>query len=66
VLLRFINSSAMSAYHVDLGALTGELIAVDGFRVQRRFPVAVAQRLDIRVRIPKNRGVAPNPRDPGG
>jgi len=32
VLLRVINSSSMSAYHVDLGALDGELIAVDGFR----------------------------------
>ena len=34
VLLRIINSSAMSAYHVDLGALQGTLIAVDGMRVQ--------------------------------
>ena len=34
VLLRIINSSSMSAYHLDLGALNGELIAVDGFRVQ--------------------------------
>ena len=30
VLLRIINSSSMSAYHIDLGALHGELIAVDG------------------------------------
>jgi FtsP/CotA-like multicopper oxidase with cupredoxin domain len=57
VLLRVINSSSMSAYHLDLGALDGELIAVDGFRVWpvsgRRFPVTVAQRLDIRLRIPQ-------------
>jgi FtsP/CotA-like multicopper oxidase with cupredoxin domain len=57
VLLRIINSSAMSAYHVDLGALQGTLIAVDGMRVQpvpgRRFPIAVAQRLDIRVTLPR-------------
>jgi hypothetical protein len=33
VLLRVINNSSMSAYHVDLGQLDGELIAVDGFRV---------------------------------
>ena len=33
VLLRIINSSSMSAYHVDLGQLDGELIAVDGFPV---------------------------------
>ncbi len=57
VLLRVINSSSMSAYHVDLGALDGELIAVDGFRVApvvaRRFPITVAQRLDIRLAIPR-------------
>lgn len=56
ILLRVINSSAMSAYHLDLGALRGTLVAVDGFRVHpvagRRFPVAVAQRLDIRIVIP--------------
>jgi FtsP/CotA-like multicopper oxidase with cupredoxin domain len=57
VLLRLINSSSMSAFHVDLGALDGELIAVDGFRsapvTGRRFPIAVAQRLDIRLTIPR-------------
>ena len=40
VLLRVINGSSMSNFH--LGALSGELIAVDGFRVQpvtaRAFP----------------------------
>ena len=57
VLLRVINGSSMSNFHLDLGALSGELIAVDGFRVQpvtaRRFPIAVAQRLDIRLAIPR-------------
>jgi FtsP/CotA-like multicopper oxidase with cupredoxin domain len=57
VLLRVINSSSMSAFHVDLGALDGELTAVDGFPVApvvaRRFPIAVAQRLDIRLTIPR-------------
>jgi FtsP/CotA-like multicopper oxidase with cupredoxin domain len=57
VLLRVINSSSMSAYHLDLGALDGELIAVDGFLVApvtgRRFPIAVAQRLDLRLTIPR-------------
>src|SRR5207248_9424605 len=33
VLLRIINSSSMSAYHIDLGQLDGELTAVDGFAV---------------------------------
>jgi FtsP/CotA-like multicopper oxidase with cupredoxin domain len=57
VLLRIINSSSMSAYHIDLGRLAGELVAVDGFPVvplpARRFPIAVAQRLDIRLKIPR-------------
>jgi FtsP/CotA-like multicopper oxidase with cupredoxin domain len=57
VLLRIINSSSMSAYHIDLGPLDGELIAVDGFLVgpvrARSFPIAVAQRLDIRLAIPR-------------
>jgi FtsP/CotA-like multicopper oxidase with cupredoxin domain len=56
VLLRIINSSSMSAFHIDLGDLDGELIAVDGFEVApiswKRFPIAVAQRLDIRLAIP--------------
>jgi len=56
-LLRVINSASMSAFHVDLGPLEGELIAVDGFRIApvkaRRFPIAVAQRLDIRLAIPR-------------
>src|SRR5260370_38083589 len=63
VLLRLINSSSMSAYHVDLGELDGELIAVDGFPVTpmrgRSFPIAVAQRLDIRVLLPPGSGAYP-------
>jgi FtsP/CotA-like multicopper oxidase with cupredoxin domain len=63
VLLRVINSSSMSAYHLDLGQLDGELIAVDGFPVApilgRRFPIAVAQRLDIRLAIPRSPAAHP-------
>ena len=63
VLLRIINSSSMSAYHVGLGALEGELIAVDGFAIApirgRNFPVAVAQRLDIRLELPPGSGAYP-------
>jgi FtsP/CotA-like multicopper oxidase with cupredoxin domain len=63
VLLRIINSSSMSAFHVRLGALDGELIAVDGFEVEpvqgRTFPVAVAQRLDIRVSLAPGPGAYP-------
>lgn len=63
VLLRIINSSAMSAYHLDLGALRGELVAVDGFQIHpvagRRFPLAVAQRLNIRIKIPRSPAAYP-------
>ena len=63
VLLRVINASAMSGYHFDLGRLDGRLIAVDGTLVQpivgRRFPINVAQRLDIVLTIP--RGAASYP-----
>ena len=63
VLLRIVNSSSMSAFHIQLGALDGELIAVDGFEIEpicgRSFPVAVAQRLDIRLRFPPGPGAYP-------
>ncbi len=63
VLLRVINGSSMSAFHVRLGALEGELIAVDGRPVAPiragRFPVAVAQRLDIRLNLPPGPGAYP-------
>ncbi len=63
VRLRLINSSSMSAYHVGLGQLDGTLVAVDGFPVApvvaRRFPIAVAQRLDIDVTIPRGSGAYP-------
>jgi FtsP/CotA-like multicopper oxidase with cupredoxin domain len=62
-LLRVINGSSMSAFHIGLGALDGELIAVDGFEITpirgRSFPVATAQRLDIRVSIPPGPGAYP-------
>jgi len=62
-LLRIINSSSMSAYHVGLGALEGELTAVDGFAIApirgRKFPIAVAQRLDIRIELPPGPGAYP-------
>ena len=63
VLLRLINSSSMSAYHIDLGQLEGQLIAVDGFQVKptsgRYFPIAVAQRLDFQLKIPRDPGAHP-------
>ncbi|MGB8551551.1 MAG: multicopper oxidase domain-containing protein [Xanthobacteraceae bacterium] len=62
-LLRVINGSSMSAFHVDLGQLDGELIAVDGIRIApvtgRRFPIAVAQRLDIQLSLPREPATHP-------
>jgi FtsP/CotA-like multicopper oxidase with cupredoxin domain len=63
VLLRVINGSAMSNFHLDLGSLDGELIAADGFRVKpvagKTFPIAAAQRLEIRLRLPAGTGAYP-------
>jgi FtsP/CotA-like multicopper oxidase with cupredoxin domain len=63
VLLRIINSSSMSAYHIDLGQLEGELTAVDGFPITpvtaRNFPITVAQRVDIRLAVPPGPGTYP-------
>jgi FtsP/CotA-like multicopper oxidase with cupredoxin domain len=63
VLLRVINGSSMSNYHLQLGQLKGELIAVDGFQIEpmtaSRFPIAVAQRLDIRLALPREPAAHP-------
>jgi FtsP/CotA-like multicopper oxidase with cupredoxin domain len=63
VRLRIINASSMSAYHIDLGELTGHLVAVDGIPVQpvhgRTFPIAAAQRLDIELAVPKSAAAYP-------
>ncbi|MGH6813098.1 MAG: multicopper oxidase family protein, partial [Methylocella sp.] len=63
VRLRIINGSSMSNFHIDLGRLKGELIAVDGNPIQpvqsRNFPVADSQRLDIEVTIPKTAAAHP-------
>jgi FtsP/CotA-like multicopper oxidase with cupredoxin domain len=63
VLLRVINGSSMSNYHLDLGQLKGELIAVDGVRIvavmARRFPIATAQRLDISLAMPRRAAAYP-------
>lgn len=46
VRLRIINTSSMSAFHIDLGKLEGHLVAMDGLPVQKvhgsTFPIAVA------------------------
>ena len=61
--LRIINGSAASNMWIDLGALQGELIAVDGNAVfplkGSLFPLAIAQRADIRVKLPEGSGAWP-------
>ncbi len=53
VRLRIINGGSGTNFFVDLGTLTGELIATDGLPVKpirsSLFPVAIAQRIDLRV-----------------
>jgi FtsP/CotA-like multicopper oxidase with cupredoxin domain len=56
VRLRIINASAATNMWIDMGGIEGELIAVDGNAViplkGSLFPLAMAQRADIRVKIP--------------
>ena len=63
VRLRLINGATSTAFHIDLGALTGQVIAVDGNAVQpvtgRRFPMSMGQRLDILIDLPKEGGAFP-------
>jgi FtsP/CotA-like multicopper oxidase with cupredoxin domain len=63
VRLRIINAGSGTNFFIDLGSLTGELIATDGMStrpVQRRhFPLAVAQRIDVILHIPKEGGAFP-------
>ena len=61
--LRIINGASATNFWIDLGALQGELIAVDGDPVApiqgKRFELAMAQRIDIRITLPKGEGAYP-------
>ena len=61
--LRIINGAAASNMWIDLGAIEGELIAVDGNAIYPMkgslFPIAMAQRADIRLKIPAEGGAFP-------
>ena len=61
--LRIINGAAASNMWIDLGALEGELIAVDGNAIYPMkgalFPIAMAQRADVRLKIPAEGGAFP-------
>jgi len=58
VLLRLINAASSSQFWIDLGALTGTVVAVDGHPVRplrsSRLPLAMAQRFDVLIDLPGN------------
>jgi FtsP/CotA-like multicopper oxidase with cupredoxin domain len=56
VRLRLINAASATQFWIDLGSLIGTVIAADGFPVRpvrgSRFPLAMAQRLDVLIDLP--------------
>src|ERR1700730_17481435 len=58
VRLRLINAASSTQFWIDLGALTGTVIAADGHPVRpvrsNRLPLAIAQRLDVLIDLPGN------------
>jgi FtsP/CotA-like multicopper oxidase with cupredoxin domain len=73
VRLRIINAASATNFWIDLGTLAGDLMAVDGDAVRlvaghgkasaptrdTRFPIAMAQRLDLRLTLPAAQGAYP-------
>jgi FtsP/CotA-like multicopper oxidase with cupredoxin domain len=63
VRLRIINGATATAFTIDLGEIEGTLIAVDGQDIVplrgHRFPVAMGQRLDIRLDLPRDNKAFP-------
>ncbi len=63
VRLRIINAAAATNFWLDLGMLTGDLVATDGHSIKpvsgSRFPLAIAQRADIRLQLPGGAGAYP-------
>lgn len=63
VRLRVIAGSSMSNFFINTGLLSGKAIAVDGNDIKpmtnRQFQLAVAQRIDILVKIPEEEGAYP-------
>ncbi|HEY5814635.1 MAG TPA: multicopper oxidase domain-containing protein [Terrimicrobiaceae bacterium] len=62
-LLRLIAASSATNFYIDTGALEAEVLAVDGKAVQpikgSFFQLGIAQRIDLRVTIPKEGGAFP-------
>jgi len=58
VRLRLINGASATQFWIDLGALSGTVVAVDGHPVREapatRLPLAIAQRLDVLIDLPGN------------
>jgi FtsP/CotA-like multicopper oxidase with cupredoxin domain len=58
VRLRLINGASATQFWIDLGALTGTVVAADGHPVRpvrvTRLPLAMAQRLDVLIDLPGN------------
>jgi FtsP/CotA-like multicopper oxidase with cupredoxin domain len=58
VRLRLINGASATQFWIDLGGLTGTVVAADGHPVRpvraTRLPIAMAQRLDILIDLPGN------------
>jgi FtsP/CotA-like multicopper oxidase with cupredoxin domain len=54
--LRLINGASATQFWIDLGLLTGTVVAVDGHPIRpvpgNRLPVAMAQRLDVLIDLP--------------
>lgn len=63
VRLRLINGATATAFWISLGALEGEAIAVDGNPIApirgQRFPLGMGQRIDIRLRLPRQEDAWP-------
>ena len=61
--LRIINGAAATNMWIDLGGLEGELIAVDGNAIYpvkgSVFPLGIAQRADVRLKLPEGNGAWP-------
>jgi FtsP/CotA-like multicopper oxidase with cupredoxin domain len=63
VRLRLINGAASTNFWIDLGAIEGTVVTVDGNPVAplkiQQFPLAVAQRVDIILRMPADGRTVP-------
>jgi FtsP/CotA-like multicopper oxidase with cupredoxin domain len=56
--LRIINGASASQFRIELGELVGRVVATDGHDVHpvagSRFPITMAQRLDILIDLPRS------------